>query len=97
MIIVVIVITGGCAMCLAVPAKVLSVDGSSAEAEIMGNRITVDISLLESVAIGDYVMVHAGVAIHKYDKQEALENLEMIKALVVNTESTQALRHKGTK
>jgi hydrogenase expression/formation protein HypC len=71
-------------MCLAVPAKVLSIDGNAASAEIMGNRITVDISLVAGIAVGDYVMVHAGIAIHKYDQQEALENLEMIKALAVN-------------
>jgi hydrogenase expression/formation protein HypC len=72
-------------MCLAIPAKVISIDGPRAQVDILGNQTTADISLLADIRVGDYVMVHAGFAIQKYDKQEALENLEMIKKIVVET------------
>jgi hydrogenase maturation factor len=42
---------------------------------------TADISVLAEVRIGDYVMVHAGLAIQKYDEAEALENLALISKL----------------
>ncbi len=65
-------------MCLAVPAKVVSIEGANAQVDMMGNQTTADISLLENVTIGDYVMVHAGFAIQKYDAQEAKETLALI-------------------
>jgi hydrogenase maturation factor len=39
------------------------------------------------VKIGDYVMVHAGLAIQKYDEQEALDNLALIRELFEKTAS----------
>ena len=68
-------------MCLAVPAKIVSISGSVATVDVLGNRTTADISLLEKPAVGDYVMVHAGFAIQKYDEQEAKITLELLKEL----------------
>jgi hydrogenase expression/formation protein HypC len=68
-------------MCLAIPAKVISITGARAEVDVLGNAIIADISLLADVRVGDYVMVHAGYAIQKYDAQEALENLAMIEEI----------------
>lgn len=68
-------------MCLAVPAKVISLEGTTAQVDMLGNWMSADVSVLPDVAVGDYIMVHAGFAIQKYDKEEALENLEMIKDL----------------
>jgi hydrogenase expression/formation protein HypC len=65
-------------MCLAVPAKVISIEGNLAKVDMMGNTTTADLSLLESVAVGDYVMVHVGFAIQKYDEEEAKKTLELI-------------------
>ena len=60
-------------MCLAVPAKVVKVEGDHAEVEIGGIRREASIALLlgEGVAIGDYVLVHTGYAISKVDEGEA--------------------------
>jgi hydrogenase expression/formation protein HypC len=69
-------------MCLAIPAKVVSITGTKAVAEVMGNTIFADISLLADVKVGDYVMVHAGYAIQKYLEKEAMENLALIEELV---------------
>jgi hydrogenase expression/formation protein HypC len=68
-------------MCLAVPAKVISIEGSAASVDMMGNTTTADISLLENVSIGDYVLVHAGFAIEKYDEDEAKITLDLLKEL----------------
>ncbi len=68
-------------MCLAVPAKVMSISGPSATVDMMGNTTTADISLLEGVKVGDYVMVHVGFAIQKYDEEEARITLDLLKEL----------------
>lgn len=68
-------------MCLAVPAKVTSINGPTATVDVMGNATTADISLLEDVKIGDYVLVHVGFAIQKYDEEEARITLDLLKEL----------------
>ncbi len=68
-------------MCLAIPAKVLSIRGDSAEVEVEGVVTTADLSVLPGVQVGEYVMVHAGLAIQKYAEEEALANLELIRDL----------------
>jgi hydrogenase expression/formation protein HypC len=69
-------------MCLAVPAKIISINGTNAKVDIMGNISFADISLLSDINIGDYVMVHAGFAIQKYDIAEAEETLKLISELL---------------
>jgi hydrogenase expression/formation protein HypC len=73
-------------MCLAIPAKVISIDGSIAQADMMGNTTSADISLLEKVHIGDYIMVHAGFAIQKYDEDEAMATLDLLSELFKKSE-----------
>jgi hydrogenase expression/formation protein HypC len=75
-------------MCLAVPAKVIAIDGAVAHADMMGNMITADVSLLEKVGIGDYIMVHAGFAIQKYDEDEAKATLELLSDLLGKPEKS---------
>lgn len=59
-------------MCLAVPAKILSIDKKIAEIESMGVKKEIDITLVPDARKGDYVLVHAGFAIQIIDKNEAL-------------------------
>ena len=68
-------------MCLAIPAKITAINGVIADVDMEGMTATADISVLPEVRVGDYVMVHAGLAIQKYDEQEALANLELIREL----------------
>ena len=75
-------------MCLAVPAKVISIDGVMAQADMMGNMTSADISLLEKVTIGDYIMIHAGFAIQKYDEDEAMATLDLLRELFEKTETS---------
>lgn len=67
-------------MCLGVPMKIITVDGIDAVAEIDGVRREASLMLLdEEVAVGDYVIVHAGFAISKLDEEEALETLSIMR------------------
>jgi hydrogenase expression/formation protein HypC len=68
-------------MCLAIPVKVVSINGTIAEVEAEGMTTTADLSVLPEVKVGDYVMVHAGLAIQKYAEEDALANLELIREL----------------
>lgn len=69
-------------MCLAVPGEVQNVNGDRAIVDITGVRKEVSTVLIGEVAIGDYVLVHAGCAIAKIDEQEAKETLELLRQLV---------------
>lgn len=56
-------------MCLAIPAKVINMNDSHAEVDIMGVRKTVNILLVDNLNVGDKVMVHAGFAISKIEDE----------------------------
>ena len=66
-------------MCLSIPAKVLEVKGDVARADVGGNVVECNLALTDDAAVGDYVLVHAGFAIQKYDEDEALEVLAMLR------------------
>ena len=67
-------------MCLAVPMKIISIDGESMVAEIDGVRREASLMMLnEEVLVGDYVLIHAGFAISRLDAEEAEETLELMR------------------
>jgi len=64
-------------MCLAIPAKILSLSGDKASVDFgQGVLREVNVSLVDA-KIGEYVLVHAGYAIHVIDEKEALETLSL--------------------
>ena len=65
-------------MCLAIPAKVISVNGSSALVTIEDVEYQASLLLLDDVNPGDYIMLHAGFAIEKVDASEAEETLRLL-------------------
>jgi len=69
-------------MCLAVPGKILEIDGDKATVEY-GEGVTnkANITLVE-VESGSYVLVHAGFAIKTLDEKEALETIEVWKQVL---------------
>jgi len=60
-------------MCLAVPAKIVELNGTAAVISVDGAQRKVDVSLIEEPRLGDFVLVHAGFAIHKWEKSEVEE------------------------
>ena len=69
-------------MCLAVPLKILSVDGRQAVGEAGGLTQRLRVDFIPDIRPGVYVMVHAGFAIEKLTEQQAKENLACIQEAV---------------
>ena len=66
-------------MCLAIPSKIVEINDNMAVIDADGVRRECSLLLLEDPAIGDYVIVHAGFAIHKIDEEAAMESLKLLK------------------
>ena len=66
-------------MCLAVPARIVELQENTATISVDGILRDVDVSLIEEPRLGDYVLVHAGFAIHRWDQSE-VEELQAIRA-----------------
>jgi hydrogenase expression/formation protein HypC len=65
-------------MCLAVPVRVAALlDGQWVEIEVGGIRTRISIALIDEVAVGDFVIVHAGFAIARLDVEEAEKSLAL--------------------
>lgn len=64
-------------MCLAIPGRITSIDGSMAYVDFGdGTKREVNISLVD-VKVGEYVIVHAGFAIEILDEEAAKETLKL--------------------
>ena len=69
-------------MCLAIPSEIVEIRDQTATIDLAGVRREVSLLLLpEEASVGDYVLVHAGFAIHKIDKVAAEEAMRLIKDL----------------
>ena len=69
-------------MCLAIPVQVVELRGeSSAIVELDGIRKEISLALLDTVQVGDYVILHVGYALSKLDPEEAARTLELFAAL----------------
>ncbi len=74
-------------MCLAIPGKVVSVDGNIAVIDFGGVKRETNISLVE-VKPGEYVIVHAGFAIQVVDELDALETIKLWEELLASQEES---------
>jgi hydrogenase expression/formation protein HypC len=68
-------------MCLGVPARVIEVKEASATVEVGGARREISVMLLDRVAAGDWVILHAGFAIEKLSPEEAEKTLELFQEI----------------
>jgi hydrogenase expression/formation protein HypC len=66
-------------MCLAIPMKIVEIDGFQARCEAKGVERDVSLFMLqnEPMKVGDFVMVHVGYAIQKVSPQEAQSSWEL--------------------
>lgn len=69
-------------MCLAIPAKILSIKNKTAKVDIAGVTRLADIRLLKKARAGDYVLIHAGFAIEKINTKDAKETLKIWKSIL---------------
>ena len=68
-------------MCLAIPMRIARIDGPVAEVEVEGVKRRARLDLLPHARVGDYVLIHAGLAIALVDEDEARQTLALLKEL----------------
>lgn len=79
-------------MCLAVPVRVVELlPDEFAEVEVGGVRSRASVALIDRVAIGDYLIVHAGFAIARLDVQQAEESLALFEEIASKLAASDAL------
>jgi len=65
-------------MCLAVPVKIVEIEGNRATIDFAGNRRRASLMLVPEAKVGDYVLLHAGFAIALLEEADALESLKLL-------------------
>ncbi len=74
-------------MCLAVPSRIIEINNLLATVDVYGARKKISLLLLpEEAHLGDYVLVHAGFAIQKVDKEAAKDALNLIREITETME-----------
>ena len=74
-------------MCLAVPSEIVGINDLVATIDVSGARRDISLMLLpEEVRVGDFVIVHAGFALQKIEREAGQEALRLIKELVESEE-----------
>ena len=63
-------------MCLAVPLRIVEINGREAVAESMGMKRKIRVDFIDNPRVGEYVIVHAGFAIERLPEEQALADLE---------------------
>ncbi|MBW1890094.1 MAG: HypC/HybG/HupF family hydrogenase formation chaperone [Deltaproteobacteria bacterium] len=66
-------------MCLAIPSRIVKIDNGMGTIDVDGVQRTASLLLVEDATVGDYVIVHAGFALHKIDEADAMESLRILK------------------
>ncbi len=73
-------------MCLAVPGKILAIDGNdpilrSGKVDFAGVVKSVNLSYVPDAKVGDYVLVHVGFAISTVDEAEAVKVFDYLREM----------------
>jgi len=68
-------------MCLAIPARIESIDGQMAQVDMSGIKYTTSLALTPDAKVGQYVIVHAGFALNVLDEAEAQETLKLFQEM----------------
>jgi hydrogenase expression/formation protein HypC len=68
-------------MCLSIPARIVSINGSMAEVSAGGSIFKAGMHMIEDAKPGDYILLHAGFAIQKLSEEEAAETLRIIEEM----------------
>ncbi|HOM99063.1 MAG TPA: HypC/HybG/HupF family hydrogenase formation chaperone [Acidobacteriota bacterium] len=87
-------------MCLAVPGRIVSITGEdplerNGKVDFGGVFRDVNLACVPEARVGDYVMVHVGLAISVVDEAEAREMLECLDLL--NREAGEPFVESGRK
>ena len=78
-------------MCIAVPGKVTGIDElDMATVDFGGTSKVASKDLVPDVAVGDYVLVHAGFIINKLDEEDAMETLKLFEQYMGMTDNEES-------
>ena len=69
-------------MCLAMPGKIVKIEGNIATVDLAGTMRETSLQLIPEAKLGDYVLLHAGFAIQLLDEEEASESLKLWESMV---------------
>lgn len=69
-------------MCVAIPAKIESIENEMGVVDVAGMKRSVSLIMLPEARVGDYVIVHAGFGIHTISEEQALESLEFLRSFL---------------
>ena len=64
-------------MCLAIPMRLVKIEGNKGIVELSGVKKEISLDLLKEVEVGDYLIIHAGFAIEKLNEEEAKKTLSV--------------------
>ncbi len=74
-------------MCLAIPSRIVEINKDGLGIiDVDGVIRKVSLLLLDEAKVGDYVIVHAGFALHKIDEEAAMESLNLLREALALTE-----------
>ena len=66
-------------MCLAIPAKIVSLEADAmAVVSFEGVKKRISLALVDDAAVGDYVLIHVGFALHKVSPEDAERTLALM-------------------
>ena len=71
-------------MCLAIPGKIVEIvdpENHLAKVEVGGVKRNINTGMLDTVKVGDYVLIHVGFAMSKIDEREAEETLRLLQEM----------------
>ena len=73
-------------MCLAIPGKIVSMNGDTASVDFGGVVKNANITMVDA-KIGEWVVVHAGFAIEVMDEEEAMKTIELWNEVLAHDET----------
>ncbi|MCE1245349.1 MAG: HypC/HybG/HupF family hydrogenase formation chaperone [Firmicutes bacterium] len=68
-------------MCLAVPVKLVEIDGKKGKVETGGVVAEIGLAFIDEPQVGDYLIIHAGYALEKIDPEEAQKTLKLFEEI----------------
>ena len=84
-------------MCLSIPSEILEIDAlNNALVQTLGVKRRVNLDLIaEPCAVGDFVLIHVGVAMQKIDKEFARESIKAYQGIVAAMQSGEIDESEG--
>lgn len=84
-------------MCLSIPSKIIEIDEcNNALVQTLGVKRRVNLDLIsEPLKVGDFVLIHVGVAMEKIDEAAALESLKAYEEIVAKMQSGEIKEDEG--